>query len=180
MPNSRPRRAAERCARAQHWCVLAASALTAVCALSHTSHAQAEICKYVDPDGKVHYTNVAPERGWKKQSCDGEDFVAPKKSTPPGNATTRSATPAGFPKVDSSTQKGRDDVRRKVLSDELSIEEKLLIDARKAYADGAPAPLPEEKADADKYRDRISKLRQTLTVHEKNVEALKKELASIK
>jgi len=57
---------------------------------------------------------------------------------------------------------------------------KLLAEARKVYAEGAPAPLPEEKADADKYRDRIARLRQTVTVHEKNVEALKKEIASIR
>ena len=85
-----------------------------------------------------------------------------------------------FPKVDPETQKGRDGVRRKVLADELSTEEKLLAETRVAYADGAPAPLPEERADAEKYRARIARLRQTLTVHEKNIEALKKELATVK
>ena len=97
-----------------------------------------------------------------------------------GSATTRNATPAGFPKVDAKTQKGRDDVRRKVLTDELTTEEKLLAETRKVYADGAPAPLPEEKNDAEKYRERIARLRQTLTVHEKNVEAIKKELGGLK
>ncbi len=84
------------------------------------------------------------------------------------------------PKVDAGTQKGRDDVRRKVLSEELATEEKLLTEARTAYADGAPAALPEEKADVEKYRERIARLRQAVGMHEKNVEALKKELASIK
>ena len=65
-------------------------------------------------------------------------------------------------------------------SDELAAEEKLLAETRVAYADGAPAPLPEERADAEKYRARIARLRQTLTVHEKNIEALKKELAAVK
>ncbi len=82
--------------------------------------------------------------------------------------------------MDAGTQKGRDDVRKKVLSDELATEEKLLVEARAAYADGAPAPLPEEKSDVEKYRDRIAKLRQAVGMHEKNVEALKKELASVK
>jgi hypothetical protein len=45
------------------------------------------------------------------------------------------------------------------------------------YADGAPLPLPEERNSAERYRERIARLRQTVTVHEKNVEALKKELA---
>ena len=94
--------------------------------------------------------------------------------------SSKAMTPSGFPRVDPDTQKGRDDVRRKVLSDELGTEEKLLAESRSLYADGAPPPLPEEKADAEKYRVRIARLRQTVSVHEKNVEALKKELAAIK
>ncbi len=71
-------------------------------------------------------------------------------------------------------------MRRKVLSDELAAEEKLLADARTTYADGAPVPLPEERSSAEKYRERIARLRQAVNVHEKNVEALKKELQSVK
>ena len=102
-------------------------------------------------------------------------------SSSPENATRKSVqapSPAGFPKVDPATQKARDDVRRKVLGDELATEEKLLTEARTAYADGAPSALPEERANVEKYRERIAKLRQSVTVHEKNIEALKKELAS--
>jgi hypothetical protein len=91
-----------------------------------------------------------------------------------------SPSPAGFPRVDPGTQRGRDDVRRKVLTEELATEEKLLAEARTAFADGAPVPLPEERADAEKYRVRIGKLRQALNVHEKNVEALKKEIVTVK
>ena len=94
--------------------------------------------------------------------------------------SAKAATPAGFPRVDPDTQKGRDDVRRKVLSDELAAEEKLLAETRATYADGAPPPLPEERTDAEKYRVRIARLRQTVSVHEKNIEALRKELAAIK
>lgn len=102
--------------------------------------------------------------------ADPQDNGARKTATTP--------SPAGFPKIDSATQKGRDDVRRKVLGDELATEEKLLAEARTAYAEGAPTALPEERVNVEKYRDRIAKLRQAVSVHEKNVEALKKELAS--
>jgi hypothetical protein len=94
--------------------------------------------------------------------------------------SSKAATPSGFPRVDPDTQKGRDDVRRKVLSDELAAEEKLLAETRALYAEGAPVPLPEERTDAEKYRVRIARLRQSVTVHEKNIEALRKELAAIK
>ncbi len=149
--------------------------------MSIAPSATAEICKYLDKEGTTHYSNIPPEKGWKRISCSesGESFPAAKSGSAGGNVT-RAPTPAGFPKVDARTQKGRDDVRRKVLTDELQAEEKLLTEARKAYADGAPAPLPEEKTDAEKYRDRLGKLRQTVAVHENNVEALKKEIAGIK
>jgi hypothetical protein len=107
-------------------------------------------------------------------------FNVPGSSGSGERSVPKAPTPAGFPKVDPETQKGRDGVRRKVLADELSTEEKLLAETRVAYADGAPAPLPEERADAEKYRARIARLRQSLTVHEKNIEALKKELAAVK
>ena len=89
-------------------------------------------------------------------------------------------SPPGFPRVDAETQKGRDELRRKVLSDELSAEEIFLADARTAYGSGAPAPLPEEQADAEKYRQRISRLRQAVQLHERNIEALKKELGNMR
>jgi hypothetical protein len=89
-------------------------------------------------------------------------------------------TPSGFQRVDPATQKSRDDVRRKVLADELSTEEQLLAEARVTYANGAPVPLPEEQSNADKYRERIARLRQAVQLHERNIEALKKELGSTK
>ena len=107
------------CARAITWCVPLVLAVPAA----------AEICKYVDRDGNMHYTNVAPEKGWKKLSCGVGG------STAPGEKAAKAASPAGFPKVDTGTQKGRDDLRRKVLTEELATEEKLLAEARVALAE---------------------------------------------
>lgn len=95
-----------------------------------------------------------------------------------GSAPAVPAAQGSVPRVDAATQRGREDMRRKVLSDELAAEEKLLGDARTAYGNGAPAPLPEEKADADKYRQRIGRLRQAVELHERNIEALRRELGA--
>ncbi len=96
-----------------------------------------------------------------------------------GSGGSKSApAPANFPKVDAETQRGRDDLRRKVLTDELTAEEKLLADARAAYANGAPTPLPEERTNAAMYQERIARLRQSVLLHERNVEALRKELGN--
>jgi hypothetical protein len=151
------------CVRAIAWCVPLALAVPAA----------ADICKYVDREGNMHYTNVAPEKGWKKLSCGVGGAAAP------GEKGAKSAPgPAGFPKVDTGTQKGRDDLRRKVLNEELATEERLLTEARIAYANGAPQALPEEREIPQKYADRLAKLRQAVVLHEKNIEALKKELAA--
>ncbi|MEO8738178.1 MAG: DUF4124 domain-containing protein [Casimicrobiaceae bacterium] len=156
--------ATNRCILAVCWCALLVAAPVA-----------AEICKYIDGDGNMHYTNVPPEKGWKKLSCGVGD-----EGGRSSDRTTRSPTPAGFPRVDADTQKGRDDMRRKVLADELATEEKLLIESRAAYGDGAPTPLPDEMSSAQKYADRLGKLRQAVSLHEKNVEALRKEIAALR
>jgi Domain of unknown function (DUF4124) len=161
---SRAHRAFFQCARAICWCT---ALVLAPCAF-------ADICKYVDAEGNMHYTNVAPEKGWKKLSCGVGDETRGDRSA------KGSPTPAGFPRVDADTQRGRDGLRRKVLSDELDTEEKLLVEARAAYGDGAPPPLADEQKDAQKYANRLAKLRQAVSLHEKNIEALRKELAALK
>jgi len=135
--------------------------------------ARATICKYVDADGNVVYSNVPPGKGLRKLSCE----IADETSGRAGGGKA-SATPSSFPRVEPGTQKSRDEMRRKVLTDELSNEEKLLGEAREAYGNGAPPPLSVEKNDAEKYRQRIARLRQNVQVHERNVEALRKEIAT--
>jgi hypothetical protein len=113
----------------------------------------------------VHYFNVPSGN-------------APAGASEPSGAARSAPAPSGFPKVDSATQKGRDDVRRKVLTDELATEEKLLAEARVAYANGAPPPTAEERNAPQKYTERVVRLRQAMSLHEKNIEALQKELAA--
>jgi len=168
--------APRRC-RPPHASLAGALVAVALAALAFAPAARADICKYQDAEGNVHYSNVPPEKGWRRLSCtSGEGSSSPR----PAASGRAASSPAGFPRVDAETQKGRDDVRRKVLAEELAAEEKLLAESRAAYAGGAPVPLPEERADAERYRQRIARLRQSVALHEKNIEALKKELALVK
>jgi hypothetical protein len=134
----------------------------------------------MDANGNIVFSNMPPDKGMRKISCmSGEE--PPKRSvSSTGGGTKSTPTPGDFPRVDPTTQKGRDDVRRKVLGEELATEEQLLVEARAAYANGAPVPLPEEQANAEKYRERIARYRQAVQLHERNIEALKKELGSAK
>jgi hypothetical protein len=108
-------------------------------------------------------------------------FNVPGATGETGGAVTRggsTAAPQGFPKVDAATQKSRDTVRRRVLAEELAAEQKLLAEARAAYGNGSPPISQEEKDVPQKYTERITRLRQAVNLHEKNIEALQKELAS--
>jgi hypothetical protein len=160
--------AGKRCVCTLAWCA------AVVCAPA--AWAQGSVCKYIDADGNIVFSNLPPEKGQRRISCIGGD--EPRKGSAPARSTT--PTPAGFPKVDADTQRTRDDMRRKVLADELGAEEKLLAEARATYANGAPVPLPEEQGNAEKYRERIARLRQSMQLHERNIEALRKELGTTK
>jgi len=159
-------------------CRRLAPILGAVVALAFVTDAGATICKYIDADGNIVYSNVAQGKNLRKLSCDIADDTPNPKGASSGAAKT--PTPTGFPRVDADAQKSRDQLRRKVLEDELASEEKLLGEARSAYGNGAPPPLADEQNDAEKYRQRISRLRQALQLHERNIEALRKEIAAIR
>ncbi|MEP7180959.1 MAG: hypothetical protein ABI886_02085 [Betaproteobacteria bacterium] len=182
MPTAAFDTASNRCThaprRCRHACALLAAG--ALAALSLAPACAATLAEKAKESGCASKPEVVEGTMYRCVTQSGFTSYFNVPGAPPAERSAGRAsatpTPAGFPKIDTATQKGRDDVRRKVLTDELSAEEKLLVEARATYADGAPVPLPEERANADKYRARISRLKQAVTVHEKNVEALKKEL----
>jgi len=134
-----------------------------------TQPAAAEIYKYVDENGRITYTNV-PKRGAKKLDLD-----------PATAAKSRGNTgPASFPKVDNQTQKKRDDQRKQILQEELATEEKALADSKVALKEGEAQRLGDEARNYQKYLDRIKKLKDNVALHEKNIEALKKELGEFR
>lgn len=137
------------------------------------SSAQAEIYKYVDKDGHVTYSNV-PIKGAKKINLDPLNTVP---STP--RARSETASPAGFPSVDSETQRRRDDTRRKVLEDELTAEQRLLDEAKKTLAEQEAVRLGNER-NYQKYLDRVQPYKDNVALHEKNIEALQKEISNLK
>ncbi len=109
------------------------------------------------------------------------------------------ALAAAFPSVDAQTQKRRDEGRRRILEDELDREEKSLAEIRKSLfeeqknptlvaavrlaqsaVDPTPAQQLELRQNIDKASGRIRGLQATAAEHEKNIEALKKELGALK
>lgn len=97
----------------------------------------------------------------------------PPRKYPAGSGKT--PTPANFPRVDSNTQRDRDDVRKRVLTEELATEVRMLAESENGLKSGS-VPFPDETPTSPKYLDRMAKLRQTVDNHNKNIQALNKEL----
>lgn len=164
-------------------CLAAAAVLAAGAAEAQTLQAKARESGCVDAprvvegamykcttaSGASAYFNV-PEPGDRAPANRGGSGARG------GTSAATAPTPTTFPRVDANTQKGRDEMRRKVLQDELAAEEKLLREARSTYNSGAPAALPDEKEQPQRYAERITRLRQAVQLHERNVEALRREL----
>lgn len=87
--------------------------------------------------------------------------------------------PADFPKVNTSQQKARDDDRRGILTDELRDEEKKLADLRRDFNNGEPERQGGERNYA-KYQERVAQMKDNIGRAEKNVDALKREIANIR
>lgn len=135
--------------------------------------AQADIYKSVDADGHVTYSST-PIAGGKKLNLEPLPTMLP-----PAKASD------GFPKVDSETQKGRDDARRKILQDELDTEKKSLETAKQNLSDAEATPEVYKGQDGKTYRnvakydEKIKPLQDEVDLHTKNIEALETELSKL-
>lgn len=162
-------------------------------ALLASVQSTAQIYKYVDPaTGAVEYTNV-PKKGAVKMG--GGDTLSeiptgnrPNKAKSGSGEARTVQTSTGFNNsagktdaaVDSSTQKTRDGTRKQVLVDELTTEEKSLQEAKSSHNNGKPLPMADESVGSPKYIDRIKQIEKNMRHHERNVSALKQEIANLR
>jgi len=134
--------------------------------------------KCVDNSGVVLYTNQkASQRECSVLSHQpsvsvpgitgyGNTYASNGSTKPRASA---SPTPGDFPRVSGNEQKARDGDRRAILDKELQTEEQNLEKARKMLLEvGNQSP------------ERLQAPRDTVALHERNVYALKKELANVR
>lgn len=138
----------------------------------------ADTFKCMDANGRATYTNMKEEtRGKSCTVVSREISVVP--AIPAARSGAANASPPGFPKVDSATQKSRDDGRRRILVDELGNEEKALEQAKAELAQQESVRSGNEK-NYQRVLDRLQPYKDEVERHEKNVAALKKELDNVK
>ena len=129
--------------------------------------AASTLYRCTDESGVVLYTN-------QKTPSKNCTVLSQQASPPPasGGVRQRAAagpTPGDFPRVSGSEQKARDSDRRAILDKELTNELQNVEKAKKTLVEAGN--LPAEK---------LQPLRDTLALHERNVESLKKELGNLR
>ncbi len=154
--------------------LLLASAVTVV-------HAQSEIFLCDDGHGSKTYQNTGASKGCKKVDLPGITTIPglPRKPAVVTAAARQSAAPADFPKVDSGTQKARDNDRKQILLDEMKTEENKLAELRKEFNGGEPERRGDERNYA-KYQDRVATMKDEVGRTEKNIDALRREIGNLK
>ncbi|MDQ2820750.1 MAG: DUF4124 domain-containing protein [Pseudomonadota bacterium] len=133
-----------------------------------STYAQSAIYKCVDAQGRVEFTDVV-KTGCKALDLPGS-IAAPTRragaSARQGSAPAPVATPANFPRVDTSVQKARDDDRRGILNEELRAEEKKLSDLKGPANGSDPVRMASMKDDINRA--------------ERNIDALRREISNIR
>ncbi len=155
---------------------------TAAIALACAMPVQANtLYKCVGPDGRVTYTN---QKSQQKCEVISQDLPVSTFSAPPP-ARPRQATPADFPRVNGDQQRNRDNDRRAILEQELANEQRNFDAAKKGLAEQENIILPEERIvgggiQGAKRDERLRPLRDRVQLHERNLEAIRKEIGNLR
>ncbi len=128
-----------------------------------------EIWKCLDADGRKHYTNSKKETtGMKCEPVTSQINVAPAQK----------ARPANFPRESSAERASAKGRQREILQKELATEEQALSRARQALAEQEAVRSGDERNYA-RVLERLQPYKDSVETHEKNIEALRREIANL-
>ena len=133
-----------------------------------------EIFKCVDASGRASYTNDRREtQGKKCEVVTTQINVAPPPAPPKAPRA-----PGAFPRESTSDRLSARSRQREVLEKELAAEQAGLEKARQALAEQEAIRTGNERNYA-RVLERLQPFRDRVETHEKNIEALKRELATL-
>jgi len=139
---------------------------------AHAQQGVSEIFKCRNEQGQITYTN--DRRQAEKQKCElvsSQINVAP--SRPPA------ARSPGFPRETAAASAGARERQRQVLESELAAEQEALKQAQEALAAQEAVRAGDERNYA-RVLERLQPYKDTVQNHEKNIQALQRELANLK
>lgn len=139
----------------------------------------------VDEQGNKSFQNVGNSKGCKRMdvgpvlSLPAPRLPAARSPVQPAVEERATASPASFPRVDRDTQRTRDTDRRRILEDEMKVEEDRLQRLLTEYNNGEPERRGDERNYA-LYQERINRLREDIARTEVNVSALRREMSLLR
>ncbi|HYN12481.1 MAG TPA: DUF4124 domain-containing protein [Burkholderiales bacterium] len=137
-------------------------------------HAQVtEIYKCIDPNGRPLYTSDKRDTTGKKcEIVSRQVNVAPSQAPAPRR-------PATFPRESANDRSGAMARQRTILEQELATESQLLDKARQELAAQEATRSGDERNYA-RVLERLQPYKDNVETHEKNIEALRRELGNTK
>lgn len=132
------------------------------------------IYKCTDESGGTLISNAKVDKSCKAV-VSGPDSAIPA----PRPKAAANPSPAGFPRVGEDTQKARDNDRRRILEQELAGEQKSLEQARKDLAEQEAVRNGDER-NYQRVLDRLQPYKDRVAQHERNIEAINKEMANLR
>jgi hypothetical protein len=152
---------------------LRCSLVLALALVAGAARAQSEIWKCVDAQGAVLFTSERGDTAGKKctlLSRQEVNVVPAQKSSAP--------SPAGFPRESSATRAAAKERQRQTIEQELSQEQAALVTAQKELADQEAVRYGNEH-NYQRVLDRLQPFKDAVERHQKNIEALNRELANL-
>jgi hypothetical protein len=126
-------------------------------------------CK--DPNGRTTLTN-------QKADTVGKECRVVQQERVTVVPAAKAKSPANFPRESAAERQAAKGKQRDTLENELAQEESMLADAKKKLAEQEAIRLGDEK-NYQRVLDRLKPYQDTVEVHQKNVEALKRELSNL-
>ena len=161
-------------------------ALALIAAGLPPAYAQSDVFVCMNGDGNREYKNTGETKGCKRVDMQGISMIPSPYKKPIAqtaslnrSATSTTASPSDFPKIDSGTQKARDNDRMQILAEEMKLEERKLASLKQEFNSGEPERRGDERNFA-KYQDRVASMKDDVSRTEKNIEALKREIGNLK
>jgi hypothetical protein len=131
----------------------------------------------VDDDGHRTFSNVKlAEKGIKCVAMNLGPATSLPAVKPP---SPKAASPSGFPRVGEDAQKERDKDRRRILESELDAERRKHEEAARNLAEQENIRNGDER-NYQRVLDRLEPFKNKVALHERNIEAIQRELAKLR